>query len=140
MSTLVNSGTISVVKLMVMGDASSTLSSDTARPVSRVSVRSPWKAWSNFEQHGHGAVVDQRDPHAGIALLSLPTPLFAYRRLLANSLGDRAVELAPPEIHTSRVATRHRGYAHTVFTFFADAADLIRPFIAEVAHAQTAPL
>jgi hypothetical protein len=75
------------------------------------------------------------------ALLSLPTPLFAYRRLLANSLGDRAVELAPPEIHTLRVATRHRGYTHTVFTFFADAvADLIRPFIAEPAHAQTAPL
>jgi hypothetical protein len=56
-------------------------------------------------------------------------------------VGDRAAELAPPEIHTLRVATRHRGYAHTVFTFFADAvADLIRPFIAEPAHAQTAPL
>jgi membrane-bound metal-dependent hydrolase YbcI (DUF457 family) len=52
-----------------------------------------------------------------------------------------AVELAPPEIHTLRVATGHRGYTHTVFTFFADAvADLIRPFIAEPAHAQTAPL
>jgi membrane-bound metal-dependent hydrolase YbcI (DUF457 family) len=38
-------------------------------------------------------------------------------------------------------ATRHRGYTHTVFTFFADAvADRIRPFIAESAHAQTAPL
>jgi hypothetical protein len=57
------------------------------------------------------------------------------------SLGGSAVELAPPEIHTLRVATRRRGYAHTVFTFFADAvADLIRPFISEPAHAQTAPL
>ena len=70
-----------------------------------------------------------------------PSPLFAYRRPLANSLGDRAVELEPPEIHTLRVATRHQGYTHTVFTFFADAvADLIRPFIAEPAHAETAPL
>jgi hypothetical protein len=42
---------------------------------------------------------------------------------------------------TLRVATRRRGYTHTVYTFFADAvADLIRPFIAEPAHAQTAPL
>jgi hypothetical protein len=91
MSTLVNSGTMSVLKLMAMGDTSSTLSCDTARQVSR--------------------------------------------------LGDRAVELAPPEIHTLRVATRHRGYTHTVFTFFADAvADLIRSFIAEPAHAETAPL
>jgi hypothetical protein len=32
-----------------------------------------------------------------------------------------------------------RGYSHTVFTFFADAV-LIRPFIAELAHAETAPL
>jgi hypothetical protein len=99
------------------------------------------EAGSNFEQHGHGSVVDQRDHHAGIALLSLPTPLFAYRRLLANSLGDRAAGLAPPESHILRVATRHRGYTHTVFTFSAGAgADLIRPFIAEPAHAQTAPL
>jgi hypothetical protein len=36
-------------------------------------------------------------------------------------------------------ARRHRGYSHTVFTFFADAV-LIRPFIAELAHAETAPL
>jgi hypothetical protein len=57
------------------------------------------------------------------------------------SLGGRVVELAPPEIHTLRVATPHRGYTQTVFTFFADAvADLIGPFIAEPAHAQTAPL
>src|ERR687898_1536299 len=60
MSTLVNSGTMSVLKLMAMGDTSSTLSCDTARTVSRESVRSPWKAGSNFGQHGHGAVVDQR--------------------------------------------------------------------------------
>jgi hypothetical protein len=41
---------------------------------------------------------------------------------------------------TLRVATRRRGYTHT-FTLFADAAaDLIRPFIAEPAQAQTAPL
>jgi hypothetical protein len=72
-----------------MGDTSTTLSCDTARPVSRV--------------------------------------------------GDRALELAPPEIHTLREATRHRGYAHTVFTLFADAV-LIRPFIVEPARAQTAPL
>ena len=66
---------------------------------------------------------------------------WTFRRLLANSLGDSAVELAPPEIHTLRVDTRHRGYAHTVFTFFADpVADLIRHFIAEPAHAETAPL
>jgi hypothetical protein len=39
------------------------------------------------------------------------------------------------------MARRHRGYAHTVFTFFVDAvAALIRPFIAEPAHAHTAPL
>jgi hypothetical protein len=45
------------------------------------------------------------------------------------------------ESHILRVATRHRGYAHTVFTFFADAAaDLIRTFIAEPARAETAPL
>jgi hypothetical protein len=94
MSTLVNSGTMSVLKLMAMGDTSSTLSCDTARPVSR--VRSP--------------LVTAR-PH--------------WRA------GD------PP----LRVATRHRGYAHTVFTFFADAvADLIRSFIAEPARAETAPL
>ena len=30
------------------------------------------------------------------------------------------------------------GYSHTVFTFFADAV-LIRPFIAELAHAETPP-
>jgi hypothetical protein len=50
-----------------------------------------------------------------------------------------AVELAPSEIHLS--AWRHGigGYSHTVFTFFADAV-LIRPFIAALAHAQTAPL
>jgi len=54
---------------------------------------------------------------------------------------DRAVELAPPEIHTLRVATGHRGYAHTVFNSLADAvADLIRPLIDEDAHARTAPL
>jgi hypothetical protein len=58
-----------------------------------------------------------------------------------NSLGYRGVELAPPENHTLRVATRHRGYKHTVFTFFADAvADLIRTFMAEPAHTETAPL
>jgi hypothetical protein len=40
-----------------------------------------------------------------------------------------------------RVGTRHRGYAHTVFTFFADAvADLIQPFIAGSARAGAAPL
>ena len=61
----------------------------------------------------------------------------SYRRLLANSLGDRAVKLAPPEIHTLRVATRHREYSHTVFPFFADGV-LIRPLIA--AHAETAAL
>jgi hypothetical protein len=67
-------------------------------------------------------------------------PLFAHRRLLANSLGDRAVELALPEIQTLRVATRHRGYTHTVRTFFAGPVeDLIRPFFADPAHAQTAP-
>jgi hypothetical protein len=38
-----------------------------------------------------------------------------------------------------RVATRHRGYSHTLFTFFAGAV-LIRPFIAELAHAETVPL
>jgi hypothetical protein len=39
-----------------------------------------------------------------------------------------------------RVVTRHRGYTHAVVTFLADAgADLIRRFIAEPAHAQTAP-
>ena len=53
--------------------------------------------------------------------------------------GDRAVELAPPKIHL--FAWRHGigGYSHPVFTFFADAV-LIRPFIAELAHAETAPL
>jgi hypothetical protein len=73
-----------------MGDTSSALSCDTARPVSRG--------------------------------------------------GDPAVELAPPEIYTLRLPTRHRGYAHTVFTFFADAVAKIRPFIAERARAETAPL
>jgi hypothetical protein len=89
MSTLVNNGTMSVLKLVAMRDTSSTLSCDTARPVSRV--------------------------------------------------GDGAVELAPRGIHLS--AWRHGigGYSHTVFTFFADAV-LIRPFIAESAHAETAPL
>ena len=89
MSTLVNNGTMSVLKLVAMGDASSTVSCDTARPVSRV--------------------------------------------------GDRAVELAPLEIHLS--AWRHGigGSLMPVFTFFADAG-LIRPFIAELAHAETAPL
>jgi len=50
-----------------------------------------------------------------------------------------AVELAPPEIHLS--AWRHGigGSLMPVFTFFADAG-LIRPFIAELAHAETAPL
>ena len=86
----------------------------------------------------------------------LPPPFFFFshptashtRRLrprsnppLAGCLSPAPVELAPPEIHTLRVATRHRGYTHTVFTFFADAVtDLIRPFIAEPAYAQTAPL
>ena len=89
-STLVNSGTMSVLKLMAMSDTSSTLSCNTARPVSPVLT---------------------------------------------------AVELAPPEIHTLSVATRHRGYTHTVFTFFADpVVDLSRPFIAEPVHAETAPL
>jgi hypothetical protein len=50
----------------------------------------------------------------------------------------RAVELAPPEIQL-RMATRHRGYWHAVFTFLADAV-LIRGFFAELAHAETAPL
>jgi hypothetical protein len=70
-----------------------------------------------------------------------PHPILRIPRPARQLLGYRAVELAPPEIHTLRVATRHRGYTHTVFTFFADAvADLIRPLIAEPAHAQIVPL
>jgi hypothetical protein len=42
---------------------------------------------------------------------------------------------------TLRVATRHRGYTHTVFTFFANAAaDLIRTVMAESADTETARL
>jgi hypothetical protein len=55
--------------------------------------------------------------------------------------GTARSNLLQPEIHTLRVATRHRGYTHTVSTLFADAlADLIRPFTAEPVRAQTAPL
>jgi hypothetical protein len=39
MSTLLNNGTMSVLKLVAMGDTSSTLSCDTARPVSRIGDR-----------------------------------------------------------------------------------------------------
>jgi hypothetical protein len=57
----------------------------------------------------------------------------AFGRFEASLTGSAAGD--PP----LRVATPHWGYPRTVFTFFADAV-LIRPFIAELAHAETAPL
>ena len=60
-----------------------------------------------------------------IGALSHPDTLVSFRSV---TTGD------PP----LRVATRHREYSQAVF-FFADAV-LIRPFIAELAHAETAPL
>jgi hypothetical protein len=62
---------------------------------------------------------------------------------LFNDWGVDPRPSGKPELPTLtlHVATRHRWYTHTVFTFFADAvADLIHPFIAEAAHAQIAPL
>jgi pimeloyl-ACP methyl ester carboxylesterase len=58
--------------------------------------------------------------HRGIGplALSLPFPLFIYRRLLAQLLGRHAVDRARSElIHALRAATRRRGFAHTVSTF-----------------------
>ena len=54
----------------------------------------------------------------GPLVLSLPTPLSAYRRLLASSLGRGAVDEAPPElIRALYRGTRHRGFGTTVSSF-----------------------
>jgi pimeloyl-ACP methyl ester carboxylesterase len=54
----------------------------------------------------------------GPLALSLPSPLFAYRALLAASLGHHAIDDAPPElIRALYAATRHRGFARTVSSF-----------------------
>jgi hypothetical protein len=61
-----------------------------------------------------------------------------------ESFNDWSVDLRPggkPELPPLTLRVARQWYTHTVFTFFADAvADLIRPIIAEPAHAQTAPL
>jgi pimeloyl-ACP methyl ester carboxylesterase len=54
----------------------------------------------------------------GPVALSLPSPLWAYRHMLAGSLGHRAIDHAPPElVRALYAATRRRGFARTVSSF-----------------------
>jgi pimeloyl-ACP methyl ester carboxylesterase len=57
-------------------------------------------------------------PRIGPLLLSLPSPLFAYRRLLSMSLGRHAIERAPAElVGATYLATRRPGFARTASTY-----------------------
>jgi pimeloyl-ACP methyl ester carboxylesterase len=57
-------------------------------------------------------------PAIGRLSLLIPSPLFAYRRLLATSLGRQAVDQAPAElIRATYLATRRPGFARTVSTY-----------------------
>src|SRR5918994_5370413 len=141
MSTLVNSGTMSVLKLMAMGDTSSTLSCDTARTVSRESVRSPWKAGSNFEQHGHGAVVDQRGgrhsvpgeldprPRQGRSTTAppAPPPVAAAKAAAASSSGNvAAVETPSFPVASSSASSPSARPSGCTITDFEDTAAVAR--------------
>ncbi|HEV2547998.1 MAG TPA: alpha/beta hydrolase [Stellaceae bacterium] len=54
----------------------------------------------------------------GPAMLSTPSPLFIYRRMLAASLGPHAIAIMPPEvIRTSYLGMRRTGFAGTVSTY-----------------------
>jgi pimeloyl-ACP methyl ester carboxylesterase len=57
-------------------------------------------------------------PAIGPLVLALPSPLFAYRRPLAMSLGRQAIERAPAElIAASHLATRRPSFARTGSTY-----------------------
>jgi pimeloyl-ACP methyl ester carboxylesterase len=57
-------------------------------------------------------------PLIGPLSLSLPSPLFAFRRVLAMSLGRRAIDNAPEElIRATYLGTRRAGFARTVSSY-----------------------
>ena len=54
----------------------------------------------------------------GPAMLSTPSPLFIYRRMLAASLGPRAIAIMPREvIRTCHLGMRRKGFTRTVSTY-----------------------
>jgi pimeloyl-ACP methyl ester carboxylesterase len=57
-------------------------------------------------------------PALGRLVLGLPSPPAVYRRLLAASLGRRAVDSTPPELlRATYLGTRRRGFPRTVSTY-----------------------
>jgi len=57
----------------------------------------------------------------GRTMLSTPSPLFIYRRMLAASLGQHAITIMPPEvIRTSYLGMRRKGFAGTVSTYLCE--------------------